>query len=116
MPFLFLVWDLIQGQSLHSLVTSLWGPLIWKSGLTLTFLKRTGLLFCRMMSVCICLVFPDRIQMRHLWQEYVGRDLRIIHIREKVDTRRGGGVPEEDLVERGHIQGGREAPRGCGGS
>lgn len=54
--------------------------------------------------------------MRHLWQEYVGRDLRIIHIREKVDTRRGGGVPEEELVERGHIQGCRKAPRGCGGS
>ena len=94
MPFRFLVQDPILGQLLHSLVLSLWGPLIWKSGLAFAFSKRTGLLFCRMTSVCVCLVFPDWIQMRHLWQECVGRDLRITHVREKVDMRRGSGVPE----------------------
>lgn len=60
----------------------------------LDILKRTGLLFCKMMSICICLVFPYWIQMTHLWQEYVGRDLRITHMREKVDTKRGDGVPK----------------------
>lgn len=39
MSFRFLVQDPVLGQSLHSLVLSLWGPLIWKSGLTLAFLK-----------------------------------------------------------------------------
>lgn len=77
----------------------------------------TGLLFCRMTSVCVCLVLPDWIQMRHRWQECVGRDLRITHIREKVDMRRGSGAPEAGTCrDRAHSNPGcRGAPRGCGG-
>lgn len=45
MPFRFLVQDPILGQLLHSLVLSLWGPLIWKSGLALAFVKEQACYF-----------------------------------------------------------------------
>lgn len=49
--------------------------------------------------------------MRHLWQEYVGRDLRITRIREKAATRRGGGVPGGE-IEREHPLGAEHGASG----
>ena len=42
---IFLVQDPILGQLLHSLVLPLWGPLIWKSGLALAFVKEQACYF-----------------------------------------------------------------------
>jgi len=69
--------DPAQSHMLHLVVMLLYSPSIWKflglsfTFMTLTLLKITGQLFCRMFLNSVCLIFPhDYIQVMHFVRNY----------------------------------------------